>query len=131
MLTELTYAVHMNIVLEQLADLAGVLEGFASVLTTALQIAFPEVAAPIAYAELAGSVLRFLGSAEYAMLKGALDSDSGALFDTGLSEIKKSLTFDVLWDYLLFDTKPKMFEALAAVMQPQGRIGRAGQDWGI
>ncbi|HEY0858080.1 MAG TPA: DUF4157 domain-containing protein, partial [Albitalea sp.] len=123
MFTELTYAVHMNIVLEQLSDLAGVLEGFASVITTALQIAFPEVAAPIAYAELAGSVLRFLGSAEYAMLRGALDSDSGSLFDSGLSELKKQLTLEVLWDYLLFDTVPPMFEALSAAMTPQGRMG--------
>ncbi|CAG1018930.1 hypothetical protein BURC_03763 [Burkholderiaceae bacterium] len=123
MLTELTYAVHMHIVLEQLSDLAGVLEGFASVLTTALQIAFPEVAAPIAYAELAGSVLRFLGSAEYAMLRGALDSDSGSLFDSGLSELKKQLTLEVLWDYLLFDTVPPMFETLSAAMTPQGRMG--------
>jgi hypothetical protein len=122
MLSELTYAVHMHIVLEQLEDLAGVLEGFAGVITTALQIAFPEVAPEIAYAEIAGTVLQFLGSPEFAALRGALDTDSGGLFDKGLSAIKDELTLEALWDYLLFDTLPPMLETLRNTANLVGRM---------
>ena len=122
MLSELTYALHMHVVLKGLEELAGVLEGFAGVITTALQIAFPEFAPEIAYAEIAGTVIQFLGSPEYAALKGALDSDSGSLFDKGLSKIKDQLTLDALWDYLLFDNEPPLFTDLRLAMDLIGRM---------
>jgi hypothetical protein len=123
LLSELTYALDLHITLENLETLATILEGYASVLTTAIQLAFPEFATEIAAAEVAGSVIQFLGSPEFAMLKASLDSDAGGLFDQGLKKITDQFTLDALWDYLLFDVKPPIFATLGQALDPFGRMG--------
>ena len=123
MLSELTYALDLNITLKHLETLATVLEGFASVLTTAIQLAFPEFATEIAAAEVAGSVIQFLGSPEFAMLRTALESDAGGLFDQGLKKVTDQFTVDALWDYMLFDVKPPVFETLSEALGMFGRMG--------
>ena len=52
MLSELTFALDMHITLENLATLGSILEGYASVLILAIQLAFPEFATEIAVAEV-------------------------------------------------------------------------------
>jgi hypothetical protein len=123
MLSELTFALDLHITLENLETLATILEGYASVLTTAIQLAFPEFATEIAAAEVAGSVIQFLGSPEFAMLKASLDSDAGGLFDQGLKKITDQFTLDALWDYMLFDVKPPVFATLSQALDLFGRMG--------
>lgn len=121
-LSELTYAVHMHIVLEQLSDLEWALEGFAEVLTTAMQVLFPEFSAEIAYAEILGSLLQFFAGPDFAMLKGALDGDAGGLFNKGFGALKNELTWDALWDWMLFDTPPKELGKVIDAVQLIGRM---------
>lgn len=122
MLSELTYALHISITMEALGDLAVVLNEFASVLTALIQLAFPEAAAPIAAAEIAGSVLRFWGSPEFATIKGVMTGDVGDIFTKGLNQLKSDLTGEKLWGYFLFGDNVKTLEAARTVFQAAGRL---------
>lgn len=123
MLSELTYALSLHITIKDLETLASVLDAYAQVIMTVLQAVFPEFATEIGAAEIAGSIVQFLGSAEFAMLKGALDTDAGGLFEQGLSKITSQLSPDALWDYLLFDVKPPVFQTLSEALELFGRMG--------
>jgi hypothetical protein len=123
MLSEVTYALHMHIVMEDLEALAGVLEEGAGWLTAAIQIAFPEFAAEIAYAEIAGSILQFLGSPEYAMIKAAFGSDSGTTFSQHLTKLKDELSLETLWTWFFFDQLPPELDAIRKAAQLVGRLG--------
>lgn len=123
MLSELTYALDLHITLENLATLGSILEGYASVITLAIQLAFPEFATEIAVAEVAGSVIQFLGGPEFAMMRSMLDSGAGTLFNQGLQKITDQFTLDALWDYMLFDIKPPIFDTLGTVMSLTGQVG--------
>lgn len=132
MLSELTYALHINITMEALGDLAAGLNEFASVLTALIQLAFPEFAAPIAAAEIAGSVIQFWGSPEFATIKAVMTGDVSQVFTKGFEQLKKDLTLDNLWDYLLFGAEPKSFAVIRTVFKAAGRVngmqGRRGGD---
>lgn len=130
MLSEITYALDLHITVENLNTLAVVLDYYAQALTTVMQVVFPEFAEEIGAAEIAGSVVQFLGSPEFQMLLGSLDSDAGGLFEKGLADIKSQLTLDALWDYLLFGIEPKVFQALEAVLPLFGRMGVVRQKLG-
>ncbi len=120
LLSELTYAVHMQVVMRQLGDLKKVLEESASFITLGLQVAFPELAGPMAAAEVAGAVMQFVSSPEYGQLKQALDGDVGKLFDQAVTRLKKTLTMEALWDFLLFGMKPSW----ATLLSPVGMFSR-------
>ena len=103
LLSEITYAIHMEIVLRGLEDLREVLETFGEGMVTVIQIAFPEFAVEIGWAEIALKAFQFLTGPEFEEIKGALDGDSvemlGKIWDT----VKEKFSLDTLWDYLLFD----------------------------
>ncbi len=122
MLSELTYALHISITMEALGDLAVVLNEFASVLTALIQLAFPGAAAPIAAAEIAGSVIRFWGSPEFATIKGVLTGDVGDVFTKGLNQVKSDLTGEKLWGYFLFGDNVKTLDAIRTVFEASGRV---------
>jgi hypothetical protein len=123
MLSEVTYALDLNITMENLKTLAVVLDYYAQALTTVMQLVFPEFATEIGAAEIAGSIVQFLGSPEFVMLMGALDSDTGGLFEQGLSSITSRLKPDTLWDYLLFEIEPPELQKLLEVLHLFGRMG--------
>ncbi|BDB28721.1 DUF4157 domain-containing protein (plasmid) [Cupriavidus sp. P-10] len=123
LLSEVTYALHMHIVMQNLEALADVLNEGAGFLTLAIQLAFPEFAAEIAYAEIAGTVLQFLGSAEYQQFKTAFDTDAGSSFGAHLKKLKAELSLETLWTWFLFDQLPPELAKIRTAAQLVGRLG--------
>ncbi len=101
-LKHLFYSLDMKITMAELQDLGDALEVFADVIVTAIQILFPEFAPEIAYAQMAGSIVQFFGGPEYEFVKSLLSGDIGEAFSKGYEELKKQLTPEAFWDYLLF-----------------------------
>ena len=129
MLSEMTYALHINITMEALGDLAAGLNEFASVLTALIQLAFPEFAPAIAAAEIAGSIIQFWGTPEFATIKAVMNGDVGEVFSKGFDKLKSDLTLAKLWDYLLFGDEPDTFAVIRAGFQAAGRVnGMRGRD---
>ena len=122
MLSELAYALHINITMEALGDLADVMNEFASAITAVLQLAFPEFAPAIAAAEIAGSVLRFWASPEFATIKAVMTGDVGEVFAKGLAQIKQDLQAENLWGYLLFDEHNKTVDGARTAFKAAGRV---------
>jgi Novel toxin 14/Domain of unknown function (DUF4157) len=125
LLSEITYAVHMEIVLRQLADLEEILNTFGEGMVTAIQIVFPEFAVEIGWAEIAMKALQFLTSPEFDEIKSALDGDSVELLGKIWSTVKERFSLDTLWDYLLFD---RDVLGPLAILAPLGKLLKRKDD---
>ena len=126
-LSELTWAVHQHFTGKDLEALGGVLDSFGHALITAMQVLFPEFATEMAYAEIAMSIVKFFGDPEFRELAGALDNDSGGLFENSLGGLRQAFDPEGLWDWFLMGSKmPAGFAALVKTGNAIGRLRMVG-----
>lgn len=121
-LSKLTWAVHQHFFGKDMEALGSVLNRFGRELITAMQILFPEFATEMAYAEIAASIVQFFGDKDFQILQGALNTDSGGLFDTSLGKLKDILDPEHLWAWFLMGDTPPELETLKVLATAIGRL---------
>jgi Domain of unknown function (DUF4157)/Novel toxin 14 len=104
-LARLSFAITMEGLIRQLQDLAAFIQGVAEWTEEAIEL-LPGVGQIAMGAHLAVSIVEFLASPEFQVLKDELFHDPGKIVRRGIDVLEGLFNPLVLWEYLLFAANP-------------------------